>query len=107
MRHLTAPRKICSSFETVSAALPQWIYEPCPDHRTPPEEVSRSSEDVPLSAVRISGFLRISDFELRIFLSCRQNRTAKRDASNDYGDCGDYGEYADCGDYGDCSDYGD
>jgi hypothetical protein len=83
------------------------IYKPCPVHRKPPEEVPRSSEDVPLSAVRISDFLRISDFELRIYHSCPQNRTAKRDASNDYGDCGDYGEYADCGDYSDCSDYGD
>jgi hypothetical protein len=74
------------------------IYEPCPDHRSPPEEVPRSSEDVPLSAVRIS------DFWFRIFLSCPQNRTAKRDVSNDYDGYDDYDEYADCGDY---SDYGD
>jgi hypothetical protein len=58
----------------------------------------------PLSAVRISDFLRISDFWFRIYLSCPQNRTPNWDAFNDCGDCGDYGEYADYGDY---SDYGD
>ena len=51
-----------------------------------------------LPQVEALGVNLISDFELRIYLSCPQNRTARRDASNDYGDCGDYG---------DCSDYGD
>jgi len=40
MRHLTAPRKICSSFETVSAR--------CPRPRSSPDSESGQTKRVPL-----------------------------------------------------------